>query len=97
MQRFLSARTSVLALFVTCAGCHSREVLRLDVHPTHSVVLVQTLEKRNYLVTATAERAIWICPERDGVLVCRRQCGGETGYSCDSNLFFSNGFADDVR
>jgi len=97
MRQKLLARWSIMALLTACAGCHSREVLRLDRHPTHSVLLVQTLEKRNYLVTATAERAVWVCPEQNGVFVCRRQCGDDTGYSCHSDLFFSNGTANDVR
>jgi hypothetical protein len=92
-------RVSVLTLVWSgvCGGCHSREVVRFESHPTQPVLLVETVEKRNYLVTATAERVFWRCPERGGAVVCERECGGGTGYACPSGVFFSNGLADEVR
>jgi hypothetical protein len=78
-------------------GCHSRDLVRFESHPTQPVLLAETLEKRNYVLTATAERAFWTCSERGSSLVCERRCGGSTGYACPTALFFSNGVAPNVR
>jgi hypothetical protein len=99
MHAFKPVGVWMVALSVAAgsAGCHSRDLVRFQSHPTQSVVLAETLEKRNYLLTATAERAFWTCSEQAHALVCKRRCGGDTGYACPTALFFSNGVAPNVR
>jgi hypothetical protein len=99
MNRLYKTAKRALALGAVLGGlgCHSRDLVRFESHPTSPVIVAETLEKRNYVVTATAERVFWMCSPQDDALVCERRCGGDTGNSCPSDFFFSNGVAPNVR
>ena len=88
---------ALLAAAAVTVGCHSRGLVRFDSHPTRKVVLVETVERYNYVVAATAERVFWACFEEQDSLICEKRCGADTGYRCPTGFFFSNGVAPNLR
>lgn len=71
---------------LVAAGCHSRSVVQIHDPSEQEVVLIETLERTNYLVSATSEHVFWECTERQDSLVCERQCGDGTQYRCPSDF-----------
>ena len=80
------------ALFMALAstGCFSRQLVNFQTHPEKNTLLMETFEKRDYLVWSKVEHVYWSCAESGNSLECQRRCGGKTDLVCPATAIFAN-------
>lgn len=90
-------RWALPLLVMALAGCHSRSSVRFSNDGPAGVVMVETVERQNFLVSNTVERAFWVCVEGKEAYRCTMRCGPGTEYRCPRGLFLHHQVAPRLR
>jgi hypothetical protein len=93
----LVAPMALLCAALMTSGCFSRQLIRFGTHAEKPVVLLETVDRHNYLFWATQEHIFWSCAEANSELRCERRCGGNTDLQCPKISVFNDSVGTNTR